>query len=302
MARVTTFWVITLLLLGGCASPTQPTPTPNLTASPTATANATPTASPTSSPTSAPTSSSTPASATASPAPTASGLGFTPGTKDAPREVDITADDLLTFWPNVVIVAEDETVTFNVTATGAAIHEFMLGPAADALADKEGTPEIADIAQDETKSLTFTFDGPGPYAFACHAPGHFEAGMQGYIMVVGPDVPAVGTKDDPRLVPMLMDDTLKFMPDQVPVTAGETVRFLLSNAGEATHEFAVGPKDKVDADEVDGVVVLEADEITVHKLKVLDYTFAGSGPYAYACHEPGHFEAGMRGDIVLTTP
>jgi uncharacterized cupredoxin-like copper-binding protein len=99
-----------------------------------------------------------------------------------------------------------------------------------------------------------------------------------------------------------MDDTLQFMPNQIPITQGETVRFLLSNAGTVVHEFAVGPKDKVDADEVDGVTVLEADEITEHKIKVLDYTFDGSGPYGFACHEPGHFEAGMFGDLVLSAP
>jgi uncharacterized cupredoxin-like copper-binding protein len=126
--------------------------------------------------------------------------------------------------------------------------------------------------------------------------------MEGYIVVVGPDVPKAGTKANPRLVEMAMDDTLKFMPDAVAVTKGETVRFLLTNAGTVVHEFAVGPKDKVDADEVDGVIVKEADEIDAHRLKVLDYTFDGTGPYGFACHEPGHFEAGMLGDIVLTSP
>ncbi len=44
---------------------------------------------------------------------------------------------------------------------------------------------MADIGMMETKSLTYTFDGGGPYAFACHAPGHYEAGMRGTITVVG---------------------------------------------------------------------------------------------------------------------
>lgn len=34
-----------------------------------------------------------------------------------------------------------------------------------------------------TKSLSYTFDGLGPFAFACHAPGHFEAGMKGTITI-----------------------------------------------------------------------------------------------------------------------
>ena len=36
-----------------------------------------------------------------------------------------------------------------------------------------------------SKSLTYTFDGSGPYAFACHAEGHYEAGMHGTINLVG---------------------------------------------------------------------------------------------------------------------
>ena len=67
---------------------------------------------------------------------------------------------------------------------GMAVHEFMVGPAADVAADKEGTPEVADIAMMQTKSLTYTFNGAGPFAFACHAPGHYEAGMRGVIVVL----------------------------------------------------------------------------------------------------------------------
>jgi len=235
-------------------------------------------------------------SATPAPAPT---LGFVPGTKDRPRVVAMTANDELTFFPNVVTVAQGETVTFNVKNVGKAEHEFMLGPIADAFADKEGTPEVANISGSRTKALTFTCTGPGPYAFACHEPGHFEVGMLGYVIVVGPDVPAVGTKADPRLVEVAMSDQLKFVPDQVAVTLGETVTFLLTNEGTAVHEFAVGPSDKVDADEVDGKLVMEADEIDGHHLKTVTYTFDGPGPYSFACHEPGHFESGMRGSIAV---
>jgi uncharacterized cupredoxin-like copper-binding protein len=241
--------------------------------------------------------SATPApSATTAPSPT---LGFVPGTKEAPRVVALVADDGLTFFPNVVTVAERETVTFKIKNVGNASHEFMLGPAADAFADKEGTPEVADIARGQTKTLTFTFTGPGPYAFACHEPGHFEVGMLGYVVVVGPDVPPVGTNGNPRLVEVAMNDQLKFTPDQIPVTRGETVTFLIANEGTAVHEFAVGPSDKVDADEVDGKLVVEADEIDGHHVKTVTYTFDGPGPYEFACHEPGHFEAGMRGTIML---
>jgi uncharacterized cupredoxin-like copper-binding protein len=75
--------------------------------------------------------------------------------------------------------------------------------------------------------------------------------------------------------------------------------FLLTNQGTVVHEFAVGPSDKVDADQIDGKLVVEADEIEGHHVKTVTYTFAGAGPFDFACHAPGHFEAGMRGAIGL---
>jgi uncharacterized cupredoxin-like copper-binding protein len=226
-------------------------------------------------------------------------LGFTPGTAAAPRIVKLTADDLLQFTPGVVQAVKGETVTFQIHNVGTAVHEFMVGALADAFADKEGTPEVADIGPDQTGSITTTFDGDGPFAFACHAPGHFEHGMLGYIQLVGPGAPTVGTTDNPRIVWMQMDDTLKFMPDSVPVAKGETIRFVLTNIGQATHEFQVGPADMVAADNVDGVLNVEKDELIAGHTFSVDYTFSGAGPYAYACHEPGHYEAGMKGVIVL---
>src|SRR4029079_6923088 len=220
-------------------------------------------------------------------------IGFTPGTEASPRVIKVTTDDNLNFTPGLIEAAIGETVKFQVNNTGKATHEFMIGQLADAFADKEGTPEVADIGPGQTVELTFTFKGTGPFAFACHAPGHFEHGMLGYIQLVGPGAPTIGTKDNPRLVWMTMDDTLKFMPDTVPVAKGETIRFVFTNTGQVIHEFQVGPAAMVDADQVDGVLNVEKDEILAGHSYSLDYTFDGSGPYAFACHEPGHYEAGM---------
>jgi uncharacterized cupredoxin-like copper-binding protein len=288
MKRLFIATVVAAALVAACsAAAVVVTPAPSA-AAPTAAA---PTVAPTPSPGPTPTATPTP-----SPSPTPE-LGFVSGTEASPRGIKISADDHLTFFPNVIRVAQGETVRFDIANRGKTAHEFMLGPTADAMADKEGTSEVADILAGKTKSLTFTFDGPGPYAFACHEPGHFEAGMLGYIIVVGPDVPAVGTVTVPRLVEVDMSDALKFAPASIGVAKGETVTFLVSNLGKATHEIAVGPVDKVDADDIDGKIVKEADEIARHQVKTLTYTFDGAGPYGFACHEPGHFEAGMRGTI-----
>jgi uncharacterized cupredoxin-like copper-binding protein len=108
--------------------------------------------------------------------------GFVAGTAAAPRVVGVLAGPGTTFNPSTITVARGETVTFEVTAMGGLAHEFMVGPA-DAVA--AGTPEVSDIGMMQTKSVTVTFDGSGPYAFACHAAGHYEAGMRGTITVIG---------------------------------------------------------------------------------------------------------------------
>ncbi len=119
--------------------------------------------------------------ANVSSAPDPGSAGFVAGTTSAPRVVRVIASDALRFYPDVVTVKAGETVTFEVTTMGMRSHEFMVGPASDVAADTADTPEVADIAMMQTKSLTYTFNGPGPFAFACHATGHYEAGMRGTI-------------------------------------------------------------------------------------------------------------------------
>jgi uncharacterized cupredoxin-like copper-binding protein len=225
--------------------------------------------------------------------------GFAAGTVDAPRPIALEVNDLLLFSPNVIYVQKGETIDFSVTNVGVAVHEFMVGPISAAFGDVEGTPEVADIAGGQTAQLTYTFDGDGPYAYACHAAGHYENGMFGFVDLSGPDVPAVGTTEQPRVVTVAMDDDLQFAPMDIPVTKGETVMFVLPNLGSAVHEFQVGPAGLVASDTVDGSIVVEVDEIEGRHVKSVTYTFDGDGPYAFACHEPGHFEAGMKGTITL---
>jgi uncharacterized cupredoxin-like copper-binding protein len=110
--------------------------------------------------------------------------GFVAGTVASPRVIRVYAGPGYAFSPSSISVARGETVTFVVTTMGPTAHEFMVGPADAVAADTPGTPEVADIGMMQAKSLTYTFDGPGPYAFACHVPGHYEAGMRGTIVVV----------------------------------------------------------------------------------------------------------------------
>ena len=226
--------------------------------------------------------------------------GFVAGTQAAPRIVDVGVTDLLLFDPTVISVQQGETITFRISNAGQATHEFKVGPMQDVFDDIPGTPEVADITPNSVKTITYTFTDTGPYAFACHAPGHYENGMFGFVNVI-PAKPWIGTKAHPRMIVVQMDDHLEFVPTDISVTPGETILFVLPNVGVSlTHEFQVGPADRVALDQADGQIVVEADKIEPLHVDFLTYTFGSVGPYAFACHEPGHYAAGMKGVIDLT--
>ena len=225
--------------------------------------------------------------------------GFVAGTLAKPRIVHIQVTDLLLFDPTVVAVQQGETITFQITNIGKAEHEFKVGPMKDVFDNLPATPEVAGITPGSTKSLTYTFSGTGPYAYACHAPGHFENGMFGFVNVI-PTTPWFGTPAHPRMIVIRMDDHLEFVPSEVSVTPGETILFVLPNVGSAlTHEFQIGPADRVALDQADGQIVVEVDKIEPLHVDYLTYTFGTVGPYAFACHEPGHYAAGMKGIVDL---
>jgi len=227
--------------------------------------------------------------------------GFVAGTLAKPRIVDIQVTDLLLFDPTVATVQQGETITFQLTNVGKAVHEFKVGPMKDVFDDLPGTPEVADINPGTTKTLTYTFSGTGPYAYACHAPGHYENGMIGFVNII-PTTKWLGTPAKPRMIVMRMDDHLEFVPSEVSVTPGETILFVLPNVGSAlTHEFQIGPADRVALDQADGQIVVEIDKIGPYHVEYMTYTFGSVGPYAFACHEPGHYEAGMKGIIDLAS-
>jgi uncharacterized cupredoxin-like copper-binding protein len=271
----------------GVASTPVPSPAGGGTVSPTAAATAPPTPVPSATP--------------RPPGPPDPGEpGFVPGTRSKPRTIKVAVTDLLLFEPNVVSVQQGETIVFQITNTGKAEHEFKVGPMKDVFDDLPSAPEIAGITPGTTKTLTYTFSDTGPYAFACHAPGHFENGMFGFVSVI-PTTPWIGTPAHPRMIVIRMDDHLEFVPSEVSVTPGETILFVLPNVGTSlTHEFQVGPADRVALDQADGQIVVEADKIEPLHVDYLTYTFGSVGPYAFACHEPGHYEAGMKGVIDLT--
>lgn len=110
----------------------------------------------------------------------------------------------------------------------------------------------------------------------------------------GANAPSAG----PRVITLEANDQLKFVPATITVKAGETITFRVANTGAVEHEFMVGPKQAVLEDGEEGTAEIEG--IEKGQTKELTFTFAEGGEYAFACHELGHFEAGMVGSIAIS--
>ena len=112
----------------------------------------------------------------------------------ADRTIAVSALDTMIFEPNQISVAAGEIVTFVVTNAGRTVHEFTLGDAAMQREHGQAMTHMpAGMGHDtensirlqpgETKRLTWRFGGSGPIEFACHSPGHYEAGMRGELTI-----------------------------------------------------------------------------------------------------------------------
>lgn len=96
-----------------------------------------------------------------------------------------------------------------------------------------------------------------------------------------------------RTINIDMRDSV-FSPDQVDVEAGETVRLVFRNQGAVTHDADMGDEtdDEAAADEGITVEAGESGEMT--------YTFRAGDELLIGCHEPGHYEAGMKATVDVT--
>lgn len=113
--------------------------------------------------------------------------------------------------------------------------------------------------------------------------------------------------DADRTIEVTTLDTMAYDPPTITVEPGETVTFVVTNAGEAVHEFTLGDQAMQDehaeemADMGSGMAHDEPNSLSLQpgEAKELTWRFGDLDRVIYACHEPGHYAAGMRGEIVL---
>ncbi len=111
-----------------------------------------------------------------------------------------------------------------------------------------------------------------------------------------------------RTIEIEMQD-IAYSPETVSVTAGETVRFVFTNTGEVVHDAFIGDEaaqvdHEAESDEHGGGHGDDdSDAITVEPGETgeLTHTFtAEDDGVLIGCHEPGHYDAGMRLTIDVT--
>ena len=112
----------------------------------------------------------------------------------AATRIEVTLTDALKIEPATMTVPAGVPVTFSVTNSGAAEHEFYLGDAAaqdeheremQAGGMMHDDPNGVSVPAGETKELTFTFDAVGETLAGCHVAGHYAGGMKAAITVTG---------------------------------------------------------------------------------------------------------------------
>ncbi len=99
---------------------------------------------------------------------------------------------------------------------------------------------------------------------------------------------------------------IKFTPTQITVAAGETVKFEIANDGKLDHEFVLGSaEEQVEHDKematMAGMTMTHINGVSVApgRTGTLIWTFTKAGTLQYACHVPGHYAAGMVGQLTI---
>ncbi|MEY3610926.1 MAG: hypothetical protein RJB14_648 [Pseudomonadota bacterium] len=135
--------------------------------------------------------------------------------------------------------------------------------------------------------------------------GHSHGNEAGHVDNAAPVAQVVSRSLDIR-----MDDTMRFAPDTLQVQAGETIRFVVYNAGKVEHELVLGNDEDIRAhaenmkkgtDHSHSHAGAAAISVAPGQKGELVVTLSKTGTLQMACLIPGHFEAGMKGQLNVTS-
>ena len=121
---------------------------------------------------------------------------------------------------------------------------------------------------------------------------------------------AFGVEGDPkkarRTIAISMDDSMHYSQSEIRVRQGETVTFIISNKGRLLHELVIGTREELQkhAELMRKYPGMEHDEPYMAHVKPgtrerITWKFTNAGNFEFGCLVAGHFEAGMKGAIVV---
>jgi uncharacterized cupredoxin-like copper-binding protein len=132
-----------------------------------------------------------------------------------------------------------------------------------------------------------------------HGPGRHMSGGVG-----GP----ADANEAARTVEVTTLDTMTFEPSEIDVSAGETVTFVVTNTGQEVHEFTLGNA-AMQQEHAEAMAHMPAgmahetpNSITLQpgETEQLTWRFGDTATLEYVCHQPDHYQAGMRGGVTIT--
>jgi len=111
-----------------------------------------------------------------------------------------------------------------------------------------------------------------------------------------------------RTIAVNMTDNMRFTPARITVKRGETIRFKVTNSGKIKHELVLGTKKDLEEHykammKFPEMEHAEEDMVTLAPGKTgeIVWRFTKSGKVDFACLQPGHYDAGMKGQVIVTT-
>ena len=139
------------------------------------------------------------------------------------------------------------------------------------------------------------FAASGASAAGTHAGGHGHGDAIGK-----PGVAAKAT----RTVNVDMTDGMRFNPSSINAQQGETVRFVVTNSGKLKHELVLGTEKELkehyevmkknpEMEHADPNMVT----LAAGKTGEVVWQFTKAGKVDFACLQPGHYDAGMKGAV-----
>lgn len=121
---------------------------------------------------------------------------------------------------------------------------------------------------------------------------------------------ALGQPGDPkkvdRSVAITMSDAMRFEPATIAVKRNETIRFVLTNPGKLRHEMVLGTPAELKEHAALMIRFPQMQHVDPNQVSVepgttgeLVWKFTKPGTFDFACLQAGHYDAGMRGKVIV---